>query len=335
MRFACPGCGAIYDIKDESKLEATGGKVECYRCHEVFAVALPPEATRERPPTEPVPPPAAFEPKVETAPDIQSPMESPPSPAPDEPPSSVPERPAPPPMAKPRLRPAAKSGTRSPADDTVSSTGAGEDATAETSRHSAVEGVITGARKNYEIGKAGDEDLSVATGFTDQTDLLADHFTEDDRRTGSLASRALWSVGSVSLALILAAQTVWAFRSEPRVHMMLATICEDIGCDIPLPREPGLLEVIDRVFTRDPDYPDVLVLRLRLVNDAGFRQPYPGVELVLYDNAQAVVGKSRVVPRQYLAKGSSDVLDPGMLGEIELVILDPGQAATGFAVEFF
>jgi hypothetical protein len=41
------------------------------------------------------------------------------------------------------------------------------------------------------------------------------------------------------------------------------------------------------------------------------------------------------VPRQYLAKGSSDVLDPGMLGEIELVILDPGQAATGFAVEFF
>ena len=117
--------------------------------------------------------------------------------------------------------------------------------------------------------------------------------------------------------------------------MMLATVCEDIGCDIPLPREPGLLEVIDRVFTRDPDYPDVLVLRLRLVNDAGFRQPYPGVELMLYDNAQAVVGKSRVVPRQYLAKGSSDVLDPGMLGEIELVILDPGQAATGFAVEFF
>ena len=174
--------------------------------------------------------------------------------------------------------------------------------------------------------------------FVDRSEILSDQLEQPGKLRAPLppwVEKVVWGLGGLVLLVVLAGQFLWHFRADPRVNVILATVCEDLGCDVPLLRQPDALRVTDRIFTRNPDYPDVLVLRLRIANGAGVPQPYPGVELVLYDSAQAVVGKSRVIPAQYLTNRTTGTLDPGDLGEIELIILDPGQAATGFAVEFF
>jgi predicted Zn finger-like uncharacterized protein len=263
MKFACPGCGARYEIEGPERLAESAGQVQCYRCNQVFVV---PGAA----------PPAADQPE-------------PPAPAtPDAGETSVPVRRH---ATKPRLR----------------------------------------------IQKEDRGGPRPLPHWPDCSHLLSVEPPAPVNTTparGPLAT-LLWTLGILALIVALAGQALWHFRADSRARSILQSACSQIGCELPPLRQPEAFQLTERVFTRIPDAPDVLVMRLRLANTAAFAQPYPGVELVLYDGLQAVVGKTRVVAADYLPTGAPDRLAPGELGEIELHVLDPGQAATGFEVDFF
>jgi len=146
----------------------------------------------------------------------------------------------------------------------------------------------------------------------------------------------IWGIGALILLLSAAGQMLWYSRSSPQAHAVLTLLCSKLGCKIEPLREPGAFRVTERVFLRDPNQPDLLSLQLRISNHAEFTQPYPGIELVLYDSTQAVIAKSRIGPEEYLgSEANSLLLESGASGTIKLYVPDPGPEATGFAIEFF
>jgi predicted Zn finger-like uncharacterized protein len=265
MKFACPGCGARYEIEGPERLAESAGQVQCYRCNQVFVV---PDA----------PPPAPVADQPET-------------PAPETPDAGETSVPVRRPTKKPRLR----------------------------------------------IHKEDRHSPRPLPHWPDCSHLLSGEPpapVNTSPRHSPLAT-LLWTLGIMALMVALAGQALWHFRADPRARSIAGSVCAQIGCELPPLRQPKAFRLTERVFTRIPDAPDILVMRLRLANTAAFAQPYPGVELVLYDGLQAVVGKTRVVAADYLPAGTPDHLEPGELGEVELNVLDPGQAATGFEVDFF
>lgn len=145
----------------------------------------------------------------------------------------------------------------------------------------------------------------------------------------------IWPIGVLILTLGLVPNALWQLRTHPPVHEALTELCVKIGCRIPLLRNPDAIEISERLFTRVPERPDILVMRMRFANTAPFPQPYPGVELVLYDNIQAVIGRGRIMAGDYLHAEVTDRIEPGELVEIELNMLDPEQLAEGFEIAFF
>lgn len=265
MKFACPGCGARYEIEAPERLAESAGQVQCYRCNQIFVV------------------PGSAQPATAAAPP------EPPAPGtPDTEETSVPVRR---PATKPRLR----------------------------------------------IHKENRHSPRPLPHWPDCSHLLSGAPPAPANTTPprSPLVTLLWTLGILVLMVALAGQALWHFRADPRARSIARSVCAQIGCELPPLRQPEAFQLTERIFTRIPDAPDILVMRLRLANTAAFAQPYPGVELVLYDGLQAVVGKTRVVAADYLPAGTPDRLDPGELGEVELYVLDPGQAATGFEVDFF
>ena len=118
----------------------------------------------------------------------------------------------------------------------------------------------------------------------------------------------LLGLGVLILTIGLAAQAAWWRRGElvrdPRVQSVLRQACPLLGCQVPLPRLPGTIEILQSALTADPARPEALLLRLVLVNRAELAQRPPVLELELYDGRGTLLGARRFEPGQYLADGS-------------------------------
>lgn len=278
MRFGCPHCGASYHVKDRSRLEKAGGKVRCYRCHQVFLISEVADA------------PAATLPRNTQPSRPKRPIGRPNSPSVDQ-------------AARATERSSELHADNTPADET------GAEPSLKT-RNPPAKPPFRRKPATSEPAEQGETPRSAAAAWA-------------------------WGFVAILLLALIVGQLLWQMRDTLPVHDLLSDVCERLGCEVPELRDPAAFEVIERVFLRDPEHPGVLLLRLRFANGADHEQPYPGIELVLYDAGQAVVGKSRVPPKQYLGTDSFDDLGPGNSTEIELFVADPGEVATGFAIEFF
>jgi len=117
------------------------------------------------------------------------------------------------------------------------------------------------------------------------------------------------------LSLGLAAQAAWWGRGEllrrPQVHAALTKLCPTLGCEVPLPRLPGTIEILQSTLTADPKRPDALRLQLDLVSRAEVPQRAPVLQLELYDPAGSLLAARRFEPPEYLV-GEAISLDLGL-----------------------
>ncbi len=118
----------------------------------------------------------------------------------------------------------------------------------------------------------------------------------------------LLGLGFLILTAALAAQAGWWWRGElvrnPQVQSVLRQACPLLGCQVPLPRLPGTIEILQSALSADPARPEALLLRLVLVNRAETAQRPPVLELELYDQSGTLLGARRFEAGQYLADGS-------------------------------
>ena len=154
-------------------------------------------------------------------------------------------------------------------------------------------------------------------------------------------SRAFWTSGAAVLAALLLIQIIW-FRHEalaaaiPTLQPALAWSCARLGCKSEAARDLAAVEIISRDVREHPRYQQTLLVNATIVNRATFRQPFPALQLSLYDNNGGLVARRRFAPALYL-RPSIDLeqgMEPAQPVHVVLEITRVGDAAVSFEFEF-
>ena len=154
-------------------------------------------------------------------------------------------------------------------------------------------------------------------------------------------ARAGWVALTVVMTLCLFAQLAWfrgadLLRAYPGLQEPLAKGCAFAGCRLPGPRDPGAVRVMERDLREHPRYRDALLVNAILVNQAAFAQPYPILELALYDTEGAVVAGRRFEPREYLdrALDADGLMSAGQPLHVVLELVGPKRPPASFELRF-
>jgi predicted Zn finger-like uncharacterized protein len=199
---------------------------------------------------------------------------------------------------------------------------------------------IPATRSASILGRAGPlADPDTGTGPTAPA-LTAHAMLVASERPRPLA-RAGWVALTVLMTLCLLAQLAWfrgaeLLRAYPGLQEPVAAACAFAGCQLPGPRDLGAVRVMERDLREHPRYRDALLVNAVLVNQAAFAQPYPILELALYDTEGAVVAGRRFEPREYLDRAlDADALMPaGQPLHVVLELVGPKRPPASFELRF-
>jgi len=171
--------------------------------------------------------------------------------------------------------------------------------------------------------------------------LEADRQTKTEAQPITTTSnRSLWVSLAILMTLVTTINIGWSLRDKLLDQPAIKALAERAGW-VQAPREQPQL-VTDQFFlvSRDmhphPGLDGALILSATFVNRADFRQPYPVLEITLFDTSQQALARRRFQPREYLdpAADPKAGLAPNILLPIVLELQDPGPHAVGFEIQF-
>jgi hypothetical protein len=152
-------------------------------------------------------------------------------------------------------------------------------------------------------------------------------------------SGALWFLGVLALSLGLLAQVAWwereAWLRQPPLRAAAESLCTRLGCELPLPRLPGTMEILQPVMAEHPLDPGLLRLDLTLINRADFPQRLPVLQLELYDESATLAAARRFTPDQYLTDPRPGGLGPGAASNLMIDLAMPEPVPAGFRLRLF
>jgi hypothetical protein len=148
-----------------------------------------------------------------------------------------------------------------------------------------------------------------------------------------------WTLGSLVLAVVLAAQVTHHFRQDlarhPQVGPVLRAVYDRLG--LPLSPNWDLRAFELRQWGNDSaaDSDGRLSVRASLTNRATFAQPHPVLRLELEDRFGDPVAVRDFEPGDYLKDPSqaTRLMGAGATTEAELLIADPGRDAVGYRLD--
>ena len=114
----------------------------------------------------------------------------------------------------------------------------------------------------------------------------------------------LWWLANTLLLLALTVQVAYHYRGEvavllPEAKLLVQRICEELGCDVPLPRRADLLGIESSDLQADSSHPSVMVLTATLRNRASYIQAFPALELTLTNIQNQTVARRVLTPPEY------------------------------------
>ena len=137
------------------------------------------------------------------------------------------------------------------------------------------------------------------------------------------APPGLWIIGIFALLITLAAQGLYAFRTElaaqfPGLKPTLTAYCALLRCTIPLPRKSSLLSIESSDLAADTTHPNIIILSALLHNMAAYPQAFPNVQLSLTDTDDKVLARRLFRPADYLKTEEHEPLGIAGNREVEL-----------------
>lgn len=159
------------------------------------------------------------------------------------------------------------------------------------------------------------------------------------------ASKGPWlRLTWITLGLILLLGSIYAAGTYfGQIHFDRAIVEESlvkIGVKDAAPEPPfrdtSSIELVSREMLAHPSRPRVLLLNATIVNRAPQAQPYPEIQVRLFNLDNEVIGERRYRPTDYLTSTSAmrDGMTPDAYLRFSLEMLDPGERAVGFELEF-
>ncbi|MES9968926.1 MAG: DUF3426 domain-containing protein [Candidatus Thiodiazotropha sp.] len=165
-------------------------------------------------------------------------------------------------------------------------------------------------------------------------------FEEDYQKPQPSQSRRYWLVGSLLLLLPLSGQITWHLRDNLINHdvgrQLLQGLCSLTGCKVPLRRDTEQIIISERTLTAHPEKDEILSLKLEMVNAAAFEQPFPKLQLSLFNDMGKILARRTFHPDQYKGEQYQSItMMPKLKAvQVELELLDPGNDVTGFKFDF-
>ncbi len=142
------------------------------------------------------------------------------------------------------------------------------------------------------------------------------------------------------LFVVMLGQGVYLYRFElsrdPQYAPLVRSFCGLLGCEVPLPRVPGRIAVLERDVRLHPRVQNALVVNATLVNQADFVQAFPLIELRMSDISGTQVAGRWFAPEEYLPQVASlvDGMLPGKEIHLLLEVIDPGEDVVSFQLNF-
>lgn len=129
----------------------------------------------------------------------------------------------------------------------------------------------------------------------------------------------IWGVAAVLLLLGAGAQAAWfnrdwLLRRFPVLRPAAQQLCERLPCEVVRHRDLGAISLINRDVRLHPVYQDTLLVNATMTNAAAFRQPFPQVQLVLFDTGGNAIAQRVFAPQEYLDESIN--VNPGMDPEV-------------------
>lgn len=188
---------------------------------------------------------------------------------------------------------------------------------------------------------AARRDLRAEGTVSRSTTLSADSQFLQQAHAGRRGRVRGWGIGCLLLLLALGSQAVYYYRGELAAHYrplkpLLARMCVALGCEVPLPQRPRLINIeASDLQNPDPSRPGLLQLTATLRNHADHDLAYPALDLVLTNTREHTLARRIFLPRDYLDK-SRDAR-AGLPAKAEVTVrlnLDTGDlGAAGFRLD--
>jgi predicted Zn finger-like uncharacterized protein len=195
-------------------------------------------------------------------------------------------------------------------------------------------------KPDYDSIPAFQEPIDTLEASTEpQTDDKALSFEAENLKKAKSKGGWYWLLGSVLLTLLLASQLTWQFRQELIQYeigrQVLGGFCKVAECEMPIRRDTSKIIIQGRNLSSNPDNPDILVMQLSMVNTASYEQPYPKLQLSLFDDNGKLVARRIFTSEEYLTSNDKHSMMPRAISILaEMQVVDPGEEVTGFSFDF-
>ncbi len=185
---------------------------------------------------------------------------------------------------------------------------------------------VTSPRVPFESGRIPFSIVEPPAGVAEEISHAAERARISQAPSYSWLGTLGWCMAVLLLSVLLAAQYIYYMRAElsqnAALHPWLERYCAAVKsvapCELPPLRDVAKIEIRQREIIPHPSLRGVLLVRLSLVNNAGFTQPYPDLQLTMSDLGERQFAQRRFHPAEYLPAGSNG--QPGMASNVEVPI---------------
>jgi predicted Zn finger-like uncharacterized protein len=164
---------------------------------------------------------------------------------------------------------------------------------------------------------------------------------EEEAPRRSRLSRVLWGLAVVLLLVITAAQVAWFNRDDlltryPQWMPLARRVCEYFQCSVIRHRDVSAIKLLNRDVRDHPRYQGALLVNATIANESNVIQPFPVVQLALFDTSGKLIGERKFRPDEYLDQSidSDGGMPPGKPFHIVLEVTGPTQGAVSFEFHF-
>ena len=168
---------------------------------------------------------------------------------------------------------------------------------------------------------------------------LPDELREESPAKRSLLATISWGLGAALLLIIITAQLVWFNRDElllryPQLEPFARKVCERLQCETLRHKDISLIKLLNRDVRNHPLYEGNLLVNATMANESGTNQPFPLIQLALFNTGGEVIGYREFKPQEYL--DDSINIQAGMLPEspIHFVLEVSGPTKDAVSFEF-
>jgi predicted Zn finger-like uncharacterized protein len=150
-------------------------------------------------------------------------------------------------------------------------------------------------------------------------------------------SSLAWLAVTVMFVVLLGAQVKYFFvekyAQDESLRSYLSAFCGIANCSLPPRKDPFKFTLTHTKIDLHPAQPGAIRVTVKLINEAGFAQPFPHLQLTLTDRVGRVVGRRTFSPDLYMDHNPDQLLGKGELASILFDLARPHEKAVGFVVD--